>query len=132
MVQMYQKNILIFLLNGDASSLDLEMLGEEIRGDVKKKFNINLDWELIRIGDFKKYHNIVILKGGISDEYEISKLTNQVSETLEPLSNVKIVNIEKNSKSLIQDLTKLNQMLFLIVCMDILEKMAKFSLFLII
>ena len=56
----------------------------------------------------KKYHNIVILKGGISDEYEISKLTaNQVSETLKPLSNVKIVNIEKNSKSLIQDLTKL-------------------------
>ena len=57
----------------------------------------------------KKYHNIVILKGGISDEYEISKLTaNQVSETLKPWSNVKVINIEKNSKSLIQDLTKLN------------------------
>lgn len=44
-----------FLINGgDASSLDLEMLGEEIKSNVKKKFNINLDWELIRIGDFKK------------------------------------------------------------------------------
>ena len=57
----------------------------------------------------KKYHNVVILKGGISDEHEISKLTaNQVSETLKPWSNVKVINIEKNSKSLIQDLTKLN------------------------
>ena len=56
----------------------------------------------------KKYHNIVILKGGISDEYEISKLTaNQVSETLKPLSNVKTINVEKNSKSLIEDLIKL-------------------------
>ena len=56
----------------------------------------------------KKYHKIVILKGGISDEYEISKLTaNQVSETLKPLSNVKTINVEKNSKSLIEDLIKL-------------------------
>ena len=44
-----------FLINnGNASSLDLEILGEEIRSSVKKKFNINLDWELIRIGNFKK------------------------------------------------------------------------------
>tara|TARA_Y100000813_G_scaffold197328_1_gene182428 strand:- start:649 stop:1554 length:906 start_codon:yes stop_codon:yes gene_type:complete len=44
-----------FLINtGNANSLDLELLGEEIRGKVKKKYNINLDWELIRVGQFKK------------------------------------------------------------------------------
>ncbi len=44
-----------FLINnGTASSLDLEILGEEIRSSVKERFNINLDWELIRIGNFKK------------------------------------------------------------------------------
>ena len=43
-----------FLINKDlAKSLDLEILGEEIREKVKK-YNINLDWELIRIGKFKK------------------------------------------------------------------------------
>ena len=44
-----------FLINkGNANSLDLELLGEEIRSKVKKKYNINLDWELIRVGQFKK------------------------------------------------------------------------------
>ena len=44
-----------FLINnGNENSLDLELLGEEIRSKVKKKYNINLDWELIRIGKFKK------------------------------------------------------------------------------
>ena len=44
-----------FLINnGKASSLDLELLGEEIRSKVKKKYNISLDWELIRVGQFKK------------------------------------------------------------------------------
>ena len=44
-----------FLINnGNANSLDLELLGEEIRNKVKKKYNINLDWELIRVGQFKK------------------------------------------------------------------------------
>jgi UDP-N-acetylmuramate dehydrogenase len=44
-----------FLINsGKASSLDLELLGEEIRDNVKKKFNIKLNWELIRVGSFKK------------------------------------------------------------------------------
>ena len=44
-----------FLINnGNANSLDLELLGEEIRSKVKKKYNINLDWELKRIGQFKK------------------------------------------------------------------------------
>ena len=44
-----------FLINkGNANSLDLELLGEEIRNKVKKKFNIDLDWELKRVGQFKK------------------------------------------------------------------------------
>ena len=44
-----------FLINnGNANSLDLELLGEEIRTKVKKKYNINLDWELKRVGQFKK------------------------------------------------------------------------------
>jgi UDP-N-acetylmuramate dehydrogenase len=44
-----------FLINnGNANSLDLELLGEEIRSKVKKRYNIDLDWELIRVGQFKK------------------------------------------------------------------------------
>ena len=36
-----------FLINnGNANSLDLELLGEEIRTKVKKKYNINLDYEV--------------------------------------------------------------------------------------
>ena len=44
-----------FLINDDsATSLDIEILGEEIKYKVWKKFKINLDWELLRIGEFKK------------------------------------------------------------------------------
>ena len=44
-----------FLINyNQASSLDLEMLGEEIRQEVLKKKRIRLDWELQRIGKFRK------------------------------------------------------------------------------
>lgn len=44
-----------FLINNDsASSMDIELLGEEIRKIIKIKFNINLKWELVRIGEFKK------------------------------------------------------------------------------
>ena len=44
-----------FLINnGNATSLDIEMLGEEIREKVKRKFNIKLSWELVRIGKFRK------------------------------------------------------------------------------
>ena len=38
----------------NASSLDLEILGEEIKKKVWEKRKINLKWELIRIGKFKK------------------------------------------------------------------------------
>ena len=72
-----------FLINsGKASSLDLELLGEEIREKVKK-FNIKLNWELIRVGSFKKFNKILILRGGISDELEISRLSaNQVYKAI--------------------------------------------------
>ncbi len=44
-----------FLVNfNKASSLDIELLGEEIREKIKKKFKIKLDWEIERIGKFKK------------------------------------------------------------------------------
>ncbi len=44
-----------FLINyKNASSLDLEMLGEEIKKKVWERRRINLKWELIRIGEFKK------------------------------------------------------------------------------
>ena len=44
-----------FLINnGNANSLDIELLGEEIRKEVKKQFNVELDWELIRVGQFNK------------------------------------------------------------------------------
>ncbi len=44
-----------FLINyKNASSLDLEMLGEDIKKKVWEKRRINLKWELIRIGKFKK------------------------------------------------------------------------------
>jgi len=44
-----------FLINyQNASSLDLEMLGEEIKNKVWEKRRINLKWELIRIGEYKK------------------------------------------------------------------------------
>ena len=44
-----------FLINYEnASSLDLEMLGEDIKNKVWEKRRINLKWELIRIGKFKK------------------------------------------------------------------------------
>ena len=37
-----------------ASSLDIELLGEEIKEKVWEKFKINLDWEIKRVGGFKK------------------------------------------------------------------------------
>ena len=47
-----------FLINNDsATSLDIEILGEEIKNEVWKSFYINLDWELLRIGEFKKIEN---------------------------------------------------------------------------
>ena len=88
-----------------AKSLDLEILGEEIREQVKKKYNINLDWELIRIGKFKKFKKIVILGGGISDEKEISDLTSkEVYNTLKNKYDVSLIDVTQNCEKLITNL----------------------------
>jgi len=40
-----------FLINtGDATAAELEGLGEAVRADVREKFEVNLDWEIKRIG----------------------------------------------------------------------------------
>ena len=40
-----------FLLNtGDATSADIEALGEEVRRRVKEKSGIQLEWEIQRVG----------------------------------------------------------------------------------
>ena len=40
-----------FLINtGEASAADLEGLGERVRADVKAKFNVDLEWEIKRVG----------------------------------------------------------------------------------
>lgn len=43
-----------FINKRSATSLDLELLGEDIRNKVWKKFKIKLEWEILRIGEFKK------------------------------------------------------------------------------
>ena len=44
-----------FLINENlASSLDIELLGEEIKNKVWNQFEVKLDWELLRVGKFKK------------------------------------------------------------------------------
>ena len=44
-----------FMINESlASSLDIELLGEEIKEKVWEKFKVNLDWEIKRVGRFKK------------------------------------------------------------------------------
>jgi len=44
-----------FLINSkSATSLDLELLGEDIRSKVWDKFKIKLEWEIVRIGKYKK------------------------------------------------------------------------------
>ena len=43
-----------FINTKSATSLDLELLGEDIRMKVWQKYKIKLQWEIIRIGEFKK------------------------------------------------------------------------------
>ena len=55
--------------------------------------------------NLKKFRKISILRGGISDESEISKLTaDQVFKTLEKDYEVKIINVTENYKKLISDI----------------------------
>ena len=44
-----------FIINkGNAKSLDIELLGEEIRKKVFSRTGIKLKWEIIRVGEFVK------------------------------------------------------------------------------
>ena len=98
-----------FLINyKNASSLDLEMLGEEIKNKVWEKRKINLKWELIRIGEFKKKsEKILVLRGGISEEKEISVLTaNQVYKTLQKKYDTTLIDVDNDCNKLINDLIK--------------------------
>ena len=45
-----------FIINyNNAKSLDIEVLGEEIVEEVKKKTGVRLEWEIKRIGNFEKF-----------------------------------------------------------------------------
>ena len=93
----------------NATSLDLEMLGEEIKNKVWEKKKNQPKWELIRIGEFKKKsEKILVLRGGISEEKEISVLTaNQVYKTLQKKYDTKLIDVDGDCNELIKDLIKL-------------------------
>ncbi len=55
----------------------------------------------------KKSKRILILEGGISDEYEISKLTaKQVFETIKPMGDVQVLEVTSNSDNFFYELKK--------------------------
>lgn len=48
-----------FLINtGDATSADIEELGEEVRGRVKAKSGVELQWEIQRVGTYAKASSV--------------------------------------------------------------------------
>lgn len=55
----------------------------------------------------KKSKRILILEGGISDEYEISKLTaKQVFETIQSMGDVEVLEVTSNSNNFFSELKK--------------------------
>ena len=44
-----------FINMGNASSLELEILGEDVKNKVKDKTGIKLFWEIERVGNFEKF-----------------------------------------------------------------------------
>ena len=40
---------------GNASSLELEILGEDVKNIVNDKTGIKLSWEIERVGNFEKF-----------------------------------------------------------------------------
>jgi len=52
--QISEKHSNFLINNGNSNSLDIELLGEEIREKVYSEVGIKLDWEIIRIGKFIK------------------------------------------------------------------------------
>lgn len=49
-----KKHCNFLINNGNATSTDIEILGENIRDEIFKKEKIKVDWEIKRIGNFKK------------------------------------------------------------------------------
>ena len=50
-----------FLINtGDASSSDIEGLGEEVRRRVAKKSGVALEWEIKRLGRFEEGREVTV------------------------------------------------------------------------
>ena len=44
-----------FINTGNASSLEIEILGEDVKNTVKEKTGITLFWEIERVGNFEKF-----------------------------------------------------------------------------
>ena len=82
------------------------------------------------MANLTKFKKILILRGGISDELEISRLTaNQVFETIKPFGDVEIIDVTRDSGKLFLNFSKLDQILYLTVCMAFLVRMGKFNQF---
>ena len=52
--QISEKHSNFLINNGNSSSLDIELLGEQVRDKVHSETGIKLDWEIIRVGRFIK------------------------------------------------------------------------------
>ena len=52
--QISEKHSNFLINNGNSSSLDIELLGEQIREKVHSETGIKLEWEIIRVGKFIK------------------------------------------------------------------------------
>ena len=52
--QISEKHSNFLINNGNSSSLDIELLGEQVREKVHSETGIKLDWEIIRVGKFIK------------------------------------------------------------------------------
>ena len=52
--QISEKHSNFLINNGNSSSLDIELLGEQVREKVYLETGIKLEWEIIRVGKFIK------------------------------------------------------------------------------
>ena len=60
------------------------------------------------MANLTKFKKILILRGGISDELEISRLTaNQVFETIKPFGDVEIIDVTRDSGKLFSELQQI-------------------------
>ena len=76
-----------FLINtGDATSTDIEGLGEEVRRRVAGQSGVNLEWEIQRVGRYEllPHLHILVLMGGWANEREVSLMSGKgVADALE-------------------------------------------------